>query len=86
MVPIVLPVLIELGINPIHFGIILIINMELAVITPPVGMNLFVVSAISRKPIPEVFKGTLPFVGLIAASLALIIIFPDISTFMLRLF
>jgi C4-dicarboxylate transporter DctM subunit len=86
VVPIVLPVLIELGINPIHFGIILIVNMELAVITPPVGMNLFVVSAISRKPIPEVFKGTLPFVGLIAASLALIIIFPDISTFMLRLF
>lgn len=86
VVPIVLPVLIELGIDPIHFGIILIVNMELAVITPPVGMNLFVVSAISRKPIPEVFKGTLPFVGLITASLALLIAFPQISTFMLKLF
>ena len=86
VVPIVLPVILELGIDPIHFGIILIVNMELAVITPPVGMNLFVVSAISGKPIPEVFKGTLPFVALIAANLALIILFPQISTFMLRLF
>ena len=47
VVPILLPTLNDLGIDPIYFGIILIVNMELAVITPPIGMNLFVVSAIS---------------------------------------
>lgn len=85
VVPVILPTILKLGIDPIHFGIILIINMELAVITPPVGMNLFVVSAISGKPIAEVFKGALPFVGVLAAGLIVIMLFPQISTFMLRL-
>jgi C4-dicarboxylate transporter DctM subunit len=60
-VPIFLPVLKALDINLIHFAIILIVNMEIGVITPPVGMNLFAISAISRTPVQEVFRGTLPF-------------------------
>lgn len=84
VVPIVLPAVKLLDINLFQFGIILIVNMELAVITPPIGMNLFVVSAISKRPIVEVFRGTLPFVGLISACLILIIVFPQISTFMLK--
>ncbi|MCH9663845.1 MAG: TRAP transporter large permease, partial [Gammaproteobacteria bacterium] len=84
VVPIVLPAIKLLDINLFQFGIILIVNMELAVITPPIGMNLFVVSAISKRPIAEVFKGTLPFVGLITACLMLLIMFPQISTFVLE--
>lgn len=84
VVPIVLPVIHQLGIDPIHFGIVVIVNMELAVITPPVGMNLFVVSAISNKSISEVFKGTLPFIAVIASCLLLLVLFPQLSTFTLH--
>jgi C4-dicarboxylate transporter DctM subunit len=86
VVPIILPSVIHLGIDPIHLGIVIIVNMELAVITPPVGMNLFVVSAISRQRVIEVFKGTLPFVALIAACLLLLILFPGLSRFTLDFF
>jgi C4-dicarboxylate transporter DctM subunit len=86
VVPIILPSVLHLGIDPIHLGIIIIVNMELAVITPPVGMNLFVVSAISRQPVIEVFKGTLPFVALIAVCLLLLILFPELSKFTLDFF
>ncbi|MBM10139.1 MAG: hypothetical protein CMF69_11300 [Magnetovibrio sp.] len=80
IVPIILPTLQQLAIDPIHFGIILIINMELAVITPPIGMNLFVVSAISNQPIGRVFQGAIPFVGIIALGLLAIVLIPAITT------
>ena len=84
VVPVVLPTLIHLGIDPIHFGIILVINMELAVITPPIGMNLFVVSAISGQSVANVFRGALPFVYVIAFGLLIIVLFPKISTFFIN--
>ena len=59
--PILLPVLTSANIDPIHFAILLVVNMELAVITPPIGLNLFVISAISNVPVIDVFRGTLPF-------------------------
>lgn len=59
--PILLPVLTAAEINPVHFAILLVVNMELAVITPPIGLNLFVISAISKVPVLDVFRGTLPF-------------------------
>lgn len=71
-VPILLPVILDFGMDPIHFGILVVINMELAVITPPIGMNLFVISAISKVPILKVFQGTIPFVILIALILILV--------------
>mgnify|MGYP001502508180 CR=1 FL=1 len=80
VVPILLPTLNDLGIDPIYFGIILIVNMELAVITPPIGMNLFVVSAIAKQSISNVFRGALPFVGIIALGLIILILCPGIST------
>ena len=83
--PIFLPVLAGLGIDPVHFAIIMVINMELAVITPPIGMNLFVISAISGVPISRVFRGTLPFIGLIAAMLLLCTYSEEASLWSLRL-
>ena len=83
--PIFLPVLAGLGIDPVHFAIIMVINMELAVITPPIGMNLFVISSISGVPIARVFRGTLPFIGLIAAMLLLCTYSEEASLWSLRL-
>ncbi|WP_226575958.1 TRAP transporter large permease [Acuticoccus sediminis] len=68
--PILAPILVEMDINLVHFCVLLIINMELAVISPPIGLNLFVVSATSRVPVVEVFKGTLPF----ALSIVLVLL------------
>ncbi|WP_459615815.1 TRAP transporter large permease [Bordetella sp. 2513F-2] len=61
--PILIPLLNASQVDLTHFAIVLILNMELAVITPPIGLNLFVISAISKVPVMAVFKGTLPFVG-----------------------
>lgn len=67
--PILVPVLNAAGIDLIHFSILLTINMELAVITPPIGLNLFIVSAIAKVPVVNVFRGTLPFALVILAFL-----------------
>ncbi|MDJ0951105.1 MAG: TRAP transporter large permease [Alphaproteobacteria bacterium] len=84
--PIFLPILAQLDINPVHFAIVMIINMELAVITPPIGMNLFVISSISDVPLLRVFQGTLPFVGLMLAMLLLTTYSEAVALATLRLF
>lgn len=82
--PILLPVLVMFDINIIHFAIIMTINMELAMITPPVGLNLFVVSGITREKVGEVVKGVLPFFALMVLALILVVIFPQISLFLAK--
>lgn len=79
-VPLLLPTLAALEIHPIWFGILLVINMELANITPPVGLNLFVIQAIEPSvTYAEVFRGTLPFMVVIVALLLATIAFPQIA-------
>ena len=80
--PIVYPVLIQLGIDPIWYGILLMINLELALITPPVGMNLFVIKGISSAPLKEVILGTAPYVALMALGLAIVIAVPELATWL----
>lgn len=82
--PILLPIIKDMGIDPIHFAIIMTVNMELAMITPPVGLNLFVVSGISRAPLGEAVKGVLPFVFLMIAVLFILIGFDEISMYLTR--
>ncbi|WP_134702173.1 TRAP transporter large permease [Ammoniphilus sp. YIM 78166] len=77
--PIILPIIKHLGIDPIHFAIIMTVNMELAMITPPVGLNLFVVAGIAKEKLGAVVKGVVPFIILFVVVLALLIIFPELS-------
>ncbi|MDH5245602.1 MAG: TRAP transporter large permease subunit [Betaproteobacteria bacterium] len=77
--PVVLPVLAALKINPVWYGILLTINLELALITPPVGMNLFAIKAITRAPLRDIIAGVTPYVGLMLAGLALVLFFPQIA-------
>jgi C4-dicarboxylate transporter DctM subunit len=77
--PIVLPALGGLGINRVHFGILLIVNMEIAFLTPPIGLNLFVLSNISKAPITETIRGVAPFVALLFGFLLLVTFFPQLS-------
>ena len=77
--PVIIPMLEPLQIDPIHFGVVMVINMELALLTPPVGLNLFVIASISRTPLSEVIRGTLPFITLMLGLLLLITYVPAIS-------
>lgn len=77
--PILLPILVHFDINLIHFAIIMTINMELGMITPPVGLNLFVVSGIAKEKLGEVVKGVIPFIILMIVFLALVVLLPQLS-------
>jgi C4-dicarboxylate transporter DctM subunit len=78
--PIIFPILLAMGIDPVWFAVIMTINMEFALITPPVGLNLFVIKGVVEDAsLMEVFQGTLPFMLLMLAVLILVILFPQLS-------
>ncbi|UCE32072.1 MAG: TRAP transporter large permease subunit, partial [Burkholderiales bacterium] len=80
--PILLPTMTALGIDPVWYGVLLMINLELALITPPVGMNLFVIKGIEGAPIEVVIRGALPYVALMLIGLAIVFAFPPIATWL----
>ena len=80
--PLVFPIAIELGIDPIHLGIIMVVNMEIGMITPPVGLNLFVTSGVAGMPMIAVVKAALPFLAILFVFLIMITYIPIISTFL----
>jgi C4-dicarboxylate transporter DctM subunit len=77
--PVILPVMAHLGINPIWYGVLLTINLELAMITPPVGMNLFTIKAVTRAPIGDIIRGSAPYVVLMLACLAVVMALPQLA-------
>lgn len=81
--PLLFPVAIALGINPIHFAVVMVANVEIATLTPPIGLNLFVMSGISKLPVHEVVRGVLPFYLVRLVSLMLITFVPAISLMLL---
>lgn len=80
--PVVFPIAIQLGIDPIHLGIIMVVNMEIGMITPPVGLNLFVTSGITGMSVMQVVRAALPWLGILFLLLILITYVPAISTWL----
>ncbi|WP_090757871.1 TRAP transporter large permease [Bacillus sp. OK048] len=80
--PLVYPLIIGLGYDPIWFGIVLVILLEIGLVTPPVGMNLFITSQHSGIPVHKVFIGSLPFIGVLLFSIVILILFPQIVLFL----
>ncbi|MEL7177402.1 MAG: TRAP transporter large permease, partial [Pseudomonadota bacterium] len=80
--PLVFPIAIELGIDPIHLGIIMVVNMEIGMITPPVGLNLFVTSGVAGMPMMAVVKAALPFLGVLFIFLIMVTYIPWLSTYL----
>ena len=80
--PLVFPIAIELGIDPIHLGIIMVVNMEIGMITPPVGLNLFVTAGVARMSVFNVVKAALPWVTILFGFLILVTYVPAISTWL----
>lgn len=77
--PIILPSMVALDINPIWYGVMLMINLELALITPPVGMNLFVLKGITNARLSEIVRGAAPYVVLMIGGLFVVWLFPQLS-------
>ncbi|ELD6951507.1 TRAP transporter large permease [Salmonella enterica] len=83
--PILLPIMAKLGVDPVHFGIIMIYNLAIGTITPPVGRGLYVGASVGKVKVEEVIKPLLPFYGAIIGVLLLITYIPEITLFLPRL-
>jgi len=83
--PILYPIIIALGFDPIWFAIIMVINMELALISPPVGLNLFVLKGLDKKnSINEIVKGVIPYAAIMIIFMVVLSFFPEIATFLIH--
>ena len=81
MVPLLLPIAIGYGIDPVHLGIIFLANMQIGYFTPPVGMNLFIASYRFNKPITELYRATLPYMFVLMAAVLVITFVPALTFF-----
>ncbi|UOD34428.1 TRAP transporter large permease subunit [Deferribacteraceae bacterium V6Fe1] len=82
LAPLIFPAAMKLGIDPIHLGIIITVNMEIGMLTPPVGLNLFVASGISGMSLQEVIRASMPWFFALLAGLLIITYIPQISLFL----
>lgn len=80
LVPLLHPIALQYGIDPLHFGLVFVLNLVIGMLTPPVGVVLFVVSGVTKVPMRELVKSTWPFIILMYAVLALCILFPSVVT------
>jgi len=82
-IPIFYPVVLALGFDPIWFGVIIVLVTEMGVITPPVGVNVYVIKGIAKDvPLETIFKGVLPFLGALLVAVGILMAFPQIATFL----
>jgi C4-dicarboxylate transporter DctM subunit len=81
--PVFLPVILALGFSPIWFGVIMSVNLEMGLITPPVGLNLYVIKGIAPEvPLREILAGSLPYVAILGLAIVLFSVFPEIVTWL----
>ena len=82
-IPIFYPVILELGFDPVWFGVLVVVITQMGVITPPVGVNVYVVSGMERDiPLPVIFKGAVPFLLMLIISALILIMVPDLCLFL----
>ncbi len=81
MMPVLYPSLSGLGIDPIWFGVLFVVMIECALITPPVGLNLFVIQAVAKSPLSEVIRGVWPFILIMLGTVLLLWFWPDMAIF-----
>lgn len=79
LVPLLLPIITQLGVDPIHFGVIMVLNLAIGFVTPPVGVNLFVASGIAKLKLADIAKAALPMLGLMILVLLIVTYFPPLS-------
>lgn len=80
--PVLFPASLALGINPLHLAVVLTVGIQIAVLTPPVGMNLFVIASVTRLPMEELIKEMIPFIIILTAGMITLILWPALSTWL----
>ena len=83
MVPLIVPMALRFGIDPVHLGIVFLANMQIGYFTPPIGMNLFIASYRFKKSIAELYRATLPFMAVLLFALLIITYIPELSLYLL---
>lgn len=81
-IPVIFPLIINMGFDPIWFGVIMVLVMEMGLITPPVGLNVFALAGVTGIPLHTIFRGVLPFLAAMILCIVLITIFPQIALFL----
>jgi len=82
-IPIIFPLVMSLGFDPIWFGVIIVLVTEIGVITPPVGVNVYVIKGIAEDvPLEIIFKGIMPFLVALIVAAVILVVFPQIATFL----
>jgi len=76
MVPMLLPAMVTLGVNPVHFAVLFVIAMEIGLITPPIGMNLYVVTRSGQGALQEAIRGSIPYVGMLIVLALVVVLWP----------
>lgn len=77
--PILLPIIVQIGMDPVQFGIVMVVNLAVGFVTPPIGVNLFVASSLGNVPVIEIAKKALPMIFMFLIALMLITFIPAIS-------
>ena len=80
VVPLIVPIALRFGVDPYHLGIVFLLNLEIGYMTPPVGLNLFISSFRFNKPITQLYRSVLPFIGLLGLALIIVTYIPALST------
>jgi len=83
IVPLIVPLALGFGVDPVHLGIVFLANMQIGYFTPPIGMNLFIASYRFKRPIMDLYSATLPFMLVLLFTLLLITYFPELSLILL---
>jgi C4-dicarboxylate transporter DctM subunit len=78
LIPVLFPVTQQLGIDPVFFGVVTVVALAIGLVTPPVGASLFITCDISKTPLIDAFKASLPYLGGVLLTLTLMILFPEI--------
>lgn len=86
LTPILLPVVKAVGVDPLHFGIILAVNLVIGMVTPPVGVNLFVASSVSKLRVEVIAKNAVPFIGTLLVALMVVTYIPWFSLVLVQAF
>jgi len=82
VVPLIVPIALRFGVDPYHLGIVFLLNLEIGYMTPPVGLNLFISSFRFNKPITQLYRSVLPFIGLLGIALIIVTYIPILSTWL----
>lgn len=85
LAPLLVPIVVKVGVDPVHFGVVMVVNLAIGFISPPLGMNLFVASGITGVPFEDIVKSILPFFLITVVSLLIITYVPSVSMFLPKL-